>query len=689
MMTATPLLRGFIDQATRLWVGALSIILSVAFVVAGTTIASSVRTGLVQAQLDRPLSTTGVLSAEQGRVPPAAAEIGLPATGRGATVLAANGSAPLAGKRAVLLADPHFVDVERGSLPVADGEVAVDDRTARILDADVGEEVYLQAADGSAEPWLLTAVVSARTGDQKGRDTIAVTGDGMQALFGSGYDEVLLFGDPSEHADALARLGLGSDNGLVLRGVSTEMAQDAAAAAGSLSIIGSLLSALTLVTAVAGTFVIGNTFAVAAAGRRREAALLRLVGASRRQIRNQFLAEALLLGLAASVLGVVVGGAAGWLVSTLMGTPVTPSPTLVVGGLLVGLVVTAVGLWAPVRRIGRVGPIEALGAAERTELEAPTKARWLLVIPGIVLGAMVLQIPILGAVLGGLIAFMVLVAIGPLLMPRLGRLVMSGPWRRGPVAAMARANVVRYPRRSARSVTAVLMGVALAASTTALVTAMGNLDDLYDAGDVLVYAPTVDGQLISELEALPSVSGVGKLSNSELVVWASAGPKEFSTEAAQVLAERPGSHVGDAAEAIADSRAVLGVLSLALGSVAGMSLLVGLVGVGNTVRLTTRERAREFAVLRAVGMTRRQLASMVVVESAGLTGVGALLGLLLGTATIYGMLGVGSLLLIPLISWWLIALIVAGLVMAGAAMAVLPAVAAAQIEPARAVAAAG
>ncbi len=687
MIGSEALLRGFAEQASRLWLGALAITLSVAFVVTGTMVASSVREDLVQDSIERPLATTGVLTADEGRVPSAAGELGLPVTDLGVTVFAAAGQAPLAGERAVLPADDAFVQVTEGGLPEKDGEVAVDDRTARILAARPGDTVYLASVDGAIEPWLLTGVVSVKTGGPRTYVAIAVTGAGMQSLLGRGYDAVLLTGDPAGHAEQLLGLGLG--DGLQLRDVSAEMARTISRTNAGLSVVGVLLSSLTLVTAVAGAFVIGNTFAVAAAGRRREAALLRLIGASRAQIRNQFLGEALMLGATASALGVVIGAAIGYVVTMAMGTPVAPGLGIAIGGIVVGLLVTVVGLWGPVRRIGEVSPVEALGAAERTELERPAKVRWLVVLPGLLVGALVLQIPIAGAVFGGLIAFVVLVVLGPLLVPKLGRMVMAGPWRRGPVAAMARANVTRYPRRSARSTTAVLMGVALAASTTALVTAMTKVADLDNRGDVIVYAPAAGKQLQRELAELPGVGAVTPKGDSELLVYTSTTPQQFEASASGVLQRWPGSHVGDAEGSFTDTREMLAVLTLALGSVAGMSLVVGLVGVGNTVRLTTRERAREFAVLRAVGMTRRQLASMVVVESAGLTSVGALLGLLLAGATIYGMLGAASIILLPLISWWLIGLIVVALVAVGAAMALGPARTAARVEPARAVAATG
>jgi putative ABC transport system permease protein len=56
-----------------------------------------------------------------------------------------------------------------------------------------------------------------------------------------------------------------------------------------------------------GSFVIYNVFSITAAQRRREHALLRAVGASRRQVTRMMLGEALAVGVVGSLLGLVGG----------------------------------------------------------------------------------------------------------------------------------------------------------------------------------------------------------------------------------------------------------------------------------------------------------------------------------------------------------------------------------------------
>jgi putative ABC transport system permease protein len=62
----------------------------------------------------------------------------------------------------------------------------------------------------------------------------------------------------------------------------------------------------------------------------------------------------------------------------------------------------------------------------------------------------------------------------------------------------------------------------------------------------------------------------------------------------------------------------------------GFSVLVALIGIVNTLALSIFERTREIGLLRAVGMTRRQLASTIRYEAAIVGLIGTILGLGLG-----------------------------------------------------------
>ncbi len=120
-----------------------------------------------------------------------------------------------------------------------------------------------------------------------------------------------------------------------------------------------------------GSFIIWNTFTMIVTQRSREIALLRAVGATRRQIRKSLLTEALLLGIASSAVGVVLGiGVAkglNWLMSVLgFSLPTTSmqiAPRTIWLSILVGTVVTVVAALVPARRATKVLPVEALREA--------------------------------------------------------------------------------------------------------------------------------------------------------------------------------------------------------------------------------------------------------------------------------------------------------------------------------------
>ncbi len=124
---------------------------------------------------------------------------------------------------------------------------------------------------------------------------------------------------------------------------------------------------------VAGAFIILNAFLMSVGERHGQIALLRALGATRRQVTRLLLREALALGLAGTVLGLGLGaavsvaltqGLAGLVGARVPGVAFSWRP-FVVGGLL-GPVLALVATYIPARRAGRITPLEGLaeGGAE-------------------------------------------------------------------------------------------------------------------------------------------------------------------------------------------------------------------------------------------------------------------------------------------------------------------------------------
>ena len=132
--------------------------------------------------------------------------------------------------------------------------------------------------------------------------------------------------------------------------------------------VGTFLMVFAFIALFVGSFVIFNTFSIVVAQRMRELALLRAVGASRKQVMSSVLGESLVIGLLASAVGVGagVGLAAGLkagltaLGFDLPATGLVISARTVAVGLLVGTLVTLTAAVVPARRASRIAPVAVM-----------------------------------------------------------------------------------------------------------------------------------------------------------------------------------------------------------------------------------------------------------------------------------------------------------------------------------------
>ena len=142
-----------------------------------------------------------------------------------------------------------------------------------------------------------------------------------------------------------------------------------------------------------GTFIIANTFSMIVAQRTKEFALLRALGASRRQITNSVVVESAIVGLLGSIVGVVAGMGLVAIIKAVMSAKgmafdggLGLSVSAIVVPIILGTIVTVVSAWAPARRAGRVQPVEAMRiteSASATSLKVRTIFGTIILLAGI------------------------------------------------------------------------------------------------------------------------------------------------------------------------------------------------------------------------------------------------------------------------------------------------------------------
>jgi putative ABC transport system permease protein len=247
----------------------------------------------------------------------------------------------------------------------------------------------------------------------------------------------------------------------------------------ALSFINYILLGFGFIALIVGTFIIYNTFSMIVAQRLRELALLRAVGASRKQVRRSVLVEAGIIGVIGSALGLAGGiGLAFGLHSLLdaldLGLPsggLVMAPRTVIVALLLGTGVTLLSANAPARRAAKVPPVAAMreefAATSAASLRRRTIIGTVVTALGAVVtvggvtnssagtGASLLGLGLLSVAAGAMMLSPVLA--GWIITP-LGK-VIGRPF--GAVGRLARTNAVRNPRRTAATAFALTLGLLL------------------------------------------------------------------------------------------------------------------------------------------------------------------------------------------------------------------------------------
>ncbi|KUN87906.1 ABC transporter [Streptomyces bungoensis] len=376
----------------------------------------------------------------------------------------------------------------RGHAPHGRGEVLIDSRTAERAGYQVGDTVRL-SVDGPVLKPVIAGIFTTDDGNVAAGGSLALFDTPTaQALFGKKgtYDEIDVKAAPGTSQTALkSALDRALPSRLVETTTGKRLADDQAEMISS-SMSGMRQSLLVFagIALFVGTFIIANTFTMLVAQRTRELALLRAVGASRRQVTRSVLIEALVVGTVAGVTGLAAGVGIGAGLRGLLGSfgasvpdgPLVVTPGTVATALAVGVVVTVLAAWLPGRRAAKIPPVAAMSSVHA---KASTKSLVLRNTLGALFSAAGVAVVLAATSMDadsaqapmGLGAVLLIIGVF-VLTPLLSRplVAAAAPVLRlfGVSGKLARQNSVRNPRRTAATASALMIGLTLITGMTVM-----------------------------------------------------------------------------------------------------------------------------------------------------------------------------------------------------------------------------
>jgi putative ABC transport system permease protein len=422
--------------------------------------------------------------------------------------------------------------IRSGRLPSGPGELVVDAKTATDTGYKVGDRVKV-LFQGPAKTFTVSGIIGFGQADNLGGARLV------------GFDlptaqELLNRNGKFDEIDAAAAEGVTPEQLRdrvravldpryeVLTGA--ELAEDTAAQINDT--IGRFLStallAFAFVSLLVGGFLIFNTFTIIVAQRTRELALLRCLGASRRQVMSSVLLESLIVAVIASLvglgLGVLIASGLKALLSTFLGgdiptTGIQFQPRTVIVSLAVGVIITVLAALLPALKATRVPPVAAL---QPETAFAPTGFRKRRIVLGVLVTVVGIALLLAGlfrpegnrlvnVASGAVVVFFGVAILSPLIARPLARLI-GWPFARAfrLPGSLARQNAMRNPRRTASTAAALMIGLALVAF-------------------VSIFAASIKASTTKTLEDTVSADYI--LFNDQF--------QPFSPEAAQRLAQQP------------------------------------------------------------------------------------------------------------------------------------------------------
>jgi putative ABC transport system permease protein len=439
-----------------------------------------------------------------------------------------------------------FIDSENspwrlaeGTPPQSDDQVVIDRRSAKEGKIAVGDTVNITGKAG-VRAFTVSGIATFAGSDTSGGATWALFTLPTAQEFVIGQpgkvDSIVVASDGSvtdqELADEIEAAFPDQDiEALTGQQITEENQSDVERGLSFFTIFLTIFAAISLFV---GSFIIFNVFSISAAQREKENALMRAIGASRRQVTRTLFVEALLVGVIGGVLGFFGGVALATLIIKILtatgfgpsDTSLTVKPDVFVISLLVGVVVTLVCAIVPAIRSGRVPPLAAM---RDVSVDRSALSRTRLIVGGVFLvlagvgTALGLTVDAVWLALGIVSMFVALVVLGPLLAAPVSRLI-GRPLAavRGVTGEIAGRNAATSPKRTALTAGALAIGLALLVGVSTLGSSVKSsiresIGEQF-TGDFAVSTSDGDGfgglpvSLVDELNELPQIDnavGIG------------------------------------------------------------------------------------------------------------------------------------------------------------------------------------
>ncbi|MEU8982434.1 FtsX-like permease family protein [Streptomyces sp. NPDC048309] len=383
--------------------------------------------------------------------------------------------------------DPRY-PLTSGHAPQGKGEVAIDAETAKRAGYKVGDTVRL-SVDGPVLTPTVSGIFTTDDGNVAAGGSLALFDTATaQKLFHSvgSYDEIDVKAAAGTSQTALRdALDAVVPKDVASTTTGRQLADDQAAQISSA--MSGMKTGLLVFAGIAlfvGTFIIANTFTMLVAQRTKELALLRAVGASRRQVTRSVLLEAFVVGAAAAVAGLAAGIGIGAGMRSLMGSlgatvpdgPLVISPGTIATALLVGILITMLAAWLPGRRAAKIPPVAAMSSVHA---KATTKSLVVRNTIGALFAAAGVAVVLYATTmdgsdgqapmgLGAVLLILGVFVLTPLLSRPL--IAAAAPVLRvfGVSGKLARQNSVRNPRRTAATASALMIGLTLITGMTVM-----------------------------------------------------------------------------------------------------------------------------------------------------------------------------------------------------------------------------